>query len=51
MVSLPLSLRTRLTLWYVAVLAVLLLLYAAWSLRSSMPSSRGRFFTMRCRMS
>ncbi len=29
MPSLPLSLRTRLTLWYVAVLAVLLLLYAA----------------------
>lgn len=29
MPSLPLSLRTRLTLWYVAVLGVLLLLYAA----------------------
>jgi len=29
MASLPLSLRTRLTLWYVAVLAVLLVLYAS----------------------
>jgi len=29
MASLPLSLRTRLTLWYIAVLAVLLLLYAS----------------------
>jgi heavy metal sensor kinase len=29
MIARPLSLRTRLTLWYVAVLAVLLLLYAA----------------------
>ncbi len=29
MPSLPLSLRTRLTLWYVAILGVLLLLYAA----------------------